>query len=187
MIELTNIKTTDTFGQLRGQINTMQNEIMADQMVVGKAMGVSVNLYTTFDNSTLVGAITASNVRGDLWLLCLPESNGVYVAGAFGTLYNDAPVTVTAAVYSIEIDVASVKLPNRDAVVSTFVTPEHMGFTQFTANTMFLGTGVNYEFYTSLNDTNITVRPIVNTALVAVQTASHLGIKPLIISPFPKE
>lgn len=35
MIELTNIKTTDTFGQLRGQINTMQNEIMADQMVVG--------------------------------------------------------------------------------------------------------------------------------------------------------
>lgn len=148
-------------------------------------MGVSVNLYSNFDNSTLVGAITASNMRGDLWLLCLPESNGVYVAGAFGTLYNNKPVTVTDEVNSVEIDVASVKLPNRDAVVSTFVTPEHMGFTQFMANTMFLGTCVNYALYISLNDTNIMVRPIESTALVAVQTASHLVIKPLIISPIP--
>lgn len=30
MIELANIKATDTVGQLRGQINAMQNEIMAD-------------------------------------------------------------------------------------------------------------------------------------------------------------
>lgn len=45
MIELTNIKTTDTFGQLRGQINTMQNEIMADQPFVGKVVNPSVNVY----------------------------------------------------------------------------------------------------------------------------------------------
>lgn len=183
MIELTNIKLTDTVKQLRGQINAMQNEIMSDQMVVGKAMGVSVNLYSNFDNSTLVGAITASNVRGDLWLLCMPESNGVYVAGAFGTLYNDKDVTVTDSVSSIEIDVASVKLPNRDAAVNTFVTPEHMGFTQFTANTMFLGTGVNYEFYVTLNDSHMLIRPQVNVALVATQTASHLGIKTVPIAP----
>lgn len=183
MIELTNIKATNTLGQLRGQINAMQNEIMADQMIVGKAMGVSVNLYSNYDNSTLVGAITASNLRGDLWLLCLPESNGVYVAGAFGTLYNDAPVTVTDNADSLEIDIASVKLPNRNAAVSTFVTPEHMGFTQLTANTMFLGTGVNYEFYIVQNGSNMLMRPIVNTALVAVQTASHLGIKPVPIAP----
>lgn len=183
MIELTQVKSTDKLGQLQGILNTAFTEIQTDQMVVGKAMGVSVNLYADFDNSTLVGAITASNVRGDLWLLCLPESNGVYVAGAFGTLYNAEPVTTTDVVTSIEIDVASVKLPNRAAVVSTFVTPEHMGFTQSTANTMFLGTGVNYEFYTVLNGSNNLTRPQVNTALVAVQTASHLGIKPLIIVP----
>ena len=35
MIKLTNIKPTDTIKQLRGQINTMQNEIMADQPFVG--------------------------------------------------------------------------------------------------------------------------------------------------------
>lgn len=183
MIELTNIKQTDTVGQLRKQINAMQNEIMSDQMVVGKAMGVSVNLYSNSAGSGLVGAITASNVRGDLWLLCLPESNGVYVAGAFGTLYNDGDVTVTDSVNSIEIDVASVKLPNRDTAVSTFVTPEHMGFTQSVTNTVFLGAGVNYEFYVVLNGSHMLIRPKVNHALVAVQTASHLGIKTLPIAP----
>lgn len=183
MIELTNIKTTDTLKQLRGQINTMQNEIMSDQMVVGKAMGVSVNLYSDFGNSTLVGAITASNVCGDLWLLCLPESNGVYVAGAFGTLYDEEPVTVTDMPSSFEIDVASVKLPNRDAAVSTFVTPEHMGFTQSTANTMFLGNSVNCEFYCVHDGNYGLIFPKVNVALVAVQTASHLGIKSVPIAP----
>lgn len=182
MIELTQVKNTDKLGQLQGILNTAFSEITADQMIVGKAMGVSVNLYSNYDNSTLVGAITASNVRGDLWLLCLPESNGVYVAGAFGTLYNDTPVTVTDEATSLEIDVASIKLPNRDAVVSTFVTPEHMGFTQVTANTMFLGTSVNYEFYIVQAGSNRVMRPEVNTALVAVQTASHLGIKPVPIA-----
>lgn len=183
MIELTQVKSTDKLGQLQGILNTAFTEIQTDQMVVGKAMGVSVNLYSEFDNSTLVGAITASNVGGDLWLLCLPESNGVYVAGAFGTLYNKDPVTVTDSVSSFEIDIASVKLPSRDAAVSTFVTPEHMGFTQLTANTMFLGTGVNYEFYTELNGSHYILRQQANTALVAVQTASHLGIKPIAIAP----
>lgn len=183
MIELANIKTTDTLGKLRGQINTMQNEIMADQMVVGKAMGVSINLYSNYDNNTLVGAVTASNVLGDLWLLCLPESNGVYVALAFGALYNDTPVTVTDDVVSFEIGVASVKLPNRAAVVSTFVTPEHMGFNQAVDNAMYLGTGVNYEFCTVQNGSHKIVQPLTDTALIAVQTTSHLGIRPISIAP----
>lgn len=183
MIELTQIKKTDTIKQLRGQLNTAFSEIMSDQMVIGKAMGVSVNLYSNIDNSTLVGAITASNVGGDIWLLCLPESNGVYVAGAFGFLYNKDVITVTKLPTSLEIDIASVKLPNRDAAVSTFVTPEHMGFTQSTTNTMFLGTGFNYEFYATLDDSHQLISQQTGLPLVAVQTPSHLGIKPFLTAP----
>lgn len=179
MIELTQIKLTDTVKMLRGQLNTAFSEIQNDQMVVGKAMGVSVNLYSHLDNSTLVGAITASNVLGDLWLLCLPENNGVYVAGAFGTVSNPDPVTVTGEANSFEIDIASVLLPNRGVAVNTFIPPEHMGFTQSTENTTFLGNGVNYEFWTLENSSPGVIKPQTGLALVAVQTASHLGIKPV--------
>lgn len=183
MIGLTQIKTTDTLSQLRGQLNTAFNEIQNDQMVVGKAMGVSVNLYSKLDNSTLVGTITASNVLGDLWLVCLPENDGVYVAGAFGTVSNTDPVTVTGEANSFEINVASVLLPNRGVAVSTFIPPERMGFNQSEENTTFLGNGVNYEFWVLENGSPRTIQRQTGLALVAVQTASHLGIKP--VETFP--
>ena len=91
MIKLTNIKPTDTIKQLRGQINTMQNEIMADQPFVGALVNPSINYYAyDGDNYTLVATNTAIEVTCGLTALCFPESNGVFVAGVWGMIKADA-------------------------------------------------------------------------------------------------
>lgn len=133
MIELTNIKTTDTVRQLRGQINTMQNEIMADQPFVGYVMNPSIGFFA---GNTLVNSITASGLVGQrLLALCFPESNGVFVASLFGGIR-----LVYKADFSfnrIVIDIPGIKLATRDAVIGTFVSPNHLGMS--TANELFIG------------------------------------------------
>lgn len=131
MIELTNIKTTDTFGQLRGQINTMQNEIMADQPFVGTLVNPSINYYMLDSgNVTLAGTNTASTVKSYLTALCFPESNGVFVAGVWGMIQITAePQFVGPAndYTHVVIDVPAIKLATLDTSLSTFVSCEHLG------------------------------------------------------------
>jgi hypothetical protein len=131
MIELTNIKTTDILGKLRGQINTMQNEIMADQPFVGALVNPSINYYMAEgDNATLTGTNTASTVKSYLTALCFPESNGVFVAGVWGMIQATAePQFVgTDHDYShVVIDVPAIKLATLDTSLSTFVSCEHLG------------------------------------------------------------
>lgn len=126
MIELANIKATDTVGQLRGQINTMQNEIMADQPFIGVAVNPSINF---FNNGTLVSAITASMIANErIYALCFPESNGIFVAKFYGTIKfipDDDAQTNT-----FTINVPSIKIPTRDSTIGTFVSPAHFGFLQ---------------------------------------------------------
>lgn len=125
MIELTQIKTTDALGQLRGQLNTAFTEIQTDQPFVGLAVNPSINFYNNDDS--LVGALTASSLtNARLYLLCYPESNGVFVANVWGRISFKSPLT-NANVHRIVIDVPAVKLPTRDATVSTFVSPDHLG------------------------------------------------------------
>lgn len=136
MIELTNIKTTDKIRQLRGQINDMQNEIMADQPFVGLCQNISINFYH-LDN--LVESVTASSLETEkLYALCFPESNGVFVANVWGSINVD-PSPLNPWTKAI-IDIPAVKLPTRDAVVATFVPPSHFGFNRFgDKNSMKLG------------------------------------------------
>lgn len=139
MIELTNIKTTDTLRQLRGQINTMQNEIMADQPFVGKVVNPSINFYDNYNG--LLGAVTASSISNQLvYALCLPESNGVFIANVWGRVLF-SPSTAMRDVYRISIDVPSIKMQTLDANVSTFVSPDHLGLAPegVGTNTMNLG------------------------------------------------
>ena len=125
MIELTNIKTTDQLKQLREQINTMQNEIMAHQPFVGVPVNPSVNYYS--ESGKLVGASTASSVNSHLFLMCFPESNGVFVADAFGRVKaNDTPNVTDTPAWAV-INIPAVKLPTRNASVSTFVPCDHFG------------------------------------------------------------
>lgn len=124
MIELTNIKATDTVGELRKQINTMQNEIMADQPMIGVAVNPSINF---FNNGKLVSAITASKIANErIYALCFPESNGIFVAKFYGTIKFVPDEDAQANAFTI--DVPSIKIPTRDSTISTFVPPAHFGF-----------------------------------------------------------
>ena len=131
MIELTNIKTTDKFKLLRRQINTMQNEIMADQPFVGTLVNPSIKYYS-FDgnNYTLVATNTASAVKSELTALCFPESNGVFVAGVWGRILITAEpqyVGPNTAYSLVAISVPSIKLATVSTNISTFVSCNHLG------------------------------------------------------------
>lgn len=131
MIELTNIKTTDTVRQLRGQINTMQNEIMDNQPFVGRLVNPSINYYSTDgDNYTLVATNTAMAVQSSLTALCFPESNGVFVAGVWGMIKAMAEpqyVGPDRDYMVVSISVPAIKLATMTDNISTFVSCEHLG------------------------------------------------------------
>lgn len=131
MIDLTNIKKTDTIKQLRGQINTMQNEIMANQPFVGALVNPSINYYS-FDGDayTLVATNTAINVESRLTALCFPESNGVFVAGVWGNIkvMKEPDYVGSNRDYRIvEIRVPAIKLATLSTNISTFVSCNHLG------------------------------------------------------------
>ena len=131
MIKLTNIKPTDTIKQLRGQINTMQNEIMADQPFVGALVNPSLNYYAyDGDNYTLVATNTAIEVTCGLTALCFPESNGVFVAGVWGMIKADAEphyVGPDRTYMLVAISVPAIKLATMSTNASKFVSCKHLG------------------------------------------------------------
>lgn len=119
MIELTNIKTTDTIGQLRGQINTMQNKIMAHQPFVGVPVNPSVKYYkastptvsdsgTTWANATLIATNEASTVESRLVCLCLPSSKGVFIANVWGVVEPTSEPTMTGSTTSYDFAVVNI-------------------------------------------------------------------------------
>lgn len=141
MIELANIKTTAQMWQLRGLINTMQNEIMADQPMVGTAVNPSINYYaaskpsvsgsgTMWEDAALIGTSTASQVSSNLVFLCFPENNGVFIANVWGAISLTAEPTFTGSstVFRFAVvDIPAIKIATRDSTIATFVTCEHIG------------------------------------------------------------
>lgn len=131
MIKLTNIKTTDKIKQLRGQINTMQNEIMADQPFVGTLVNPSINYYS-FDgnNYTLVATNTSTTVESSLTALCFPESNGVFVGGVWGMIKTTTDPQYVGSdrdYMFVVISVPAIKLATMSTNISTFVSCDHLG------------------------------------------------------------
>lgn len=141
MIELANIKATNTVRQLRGLINTMQNKIMSDQPFIGTPVNPSINYYkasTDGNPATLVATNTASTVTNGLTMLCFPENNGVFVAGVWGSLaataYPAHAPGQTGRIFNYAVvDIPAVKLATRETSVSTFVTCEHLGLPSISA------------------------------------------------------
>ena len=131
MIRLTSIKTTDAIKQLRGQINAMQNEIVADQPFVGTLVNPSINYYDIHEGSaTLVATNAASAVKSSLTALCFPESNGMFVACVWGMVQiTEDPQDVGSGGNPtvIAISVPAIKLATMPVNVSTFVSCEHLG------------------------------------------------------------
>lgn len=131
MIKLTNIKPTDRIKQLRGQINTMQNEIMADQPFVGALVNPSINYYSyDGDAATLVATNSAIEVESSLTALCFPESNGVFVASVWGMIKAFAEphyVGSDRGYMLVSISVPAIKLATMSTNISTFVSCRHLG------------------------------------------------------------
>lgn len=124
MIKLTNIKATDPMWTLRGQINTMQNEIMTDQPFIGRAFNATAKIY---GGGTLIDTITADamNALNFIYALCFPENNGVFVSKVWGLV--NLPMTNTGHKYGrITIDIPAIKLATRDSTIGTFVPPDHL-------------------------------------------------------------
>lgn len=152
MIELSQIKTTDTIGQLRGQLNTAFNEIQTDQPFIGRVVNPSINFYAR--SGTLVEAVTASFLSNQrIYALCFPESNGIFVAKVYGFLR----FVIDSAVEfdHFTIDVPSIKLPTRDSPISTFVPPQHLGLDAQGSDIMLTGLAALNRNYGSMLDCTI--------------------------------
>lgn len=146
MIELTNIKTTDKFRLLRGQINTMQNEIMADQPFVGLCNNIEIKAYNGNYIESTIPASSLDNHK--LYALCLPKGDEVLVAKVFGRIQFKFPRTITFT--RIQIDIPSIKLPTRATKISNFIAPGDVGLSKdFSPNVMHTGAG----WYAEDNDT----------------------------------
>lgn len=128
MIELPQIQNTSKLKELRGQINTMVNEINSDQMVVGQVLHPTAQLYSS---SGIVGSVSDSWIMNQLFAVCMPTSNGVYVAQMFGCLLAYGDSVTNNAVNGVKISIPAVKLPNRTEEVSSFVKPSSLGFSPF--------------------------------------------------------
>lgn len=122
MIELEQIKTTDTIGQLRGQLNTAFNEIQSDQPFIGRVVTPSIELY---NDGTLTKAITASELTTQpITALGFLESNGCFVWGVHGVI---GLMGVRAKFNKIVIYAPMVKFATRTSGIATFVSPNHLG------------------------------------------------------------
>lgn len=131
MIKLTNIKTTDRVKQLRGQINAMQNDIMANQPFVGSLVKPSINYYSLDgDNYTLAATNPAIEVQSSLTALCFPESNGVFVACVWGMINVMAEPHYVGSdrdYMLVSISVPAIKLATMPNNISTFISCNHLG------------------------------------------------------------
>lgn len=169
MIELSQIPNTSKLKELRGQINTMVDEINGNQMVIGQVFNPTAKIMN--GGNDIIDTITPSQwLINQLFAVCMPESNGVYVAQLFGTL-----VSYTAAtepIYQVSISIPAVKLPSREAEVSTFVTPEHLGFKgRYTG--LITNTGLQFGVFGTGTASGITA--VTDTALDNSSTAMLLN------------
>lgn len=173
MIELSQIPISSKLKELRGQINTMVNEINTDQMVIGQVLAPSAKIYNA--NNAIVDTVSASQwLTNQLFAVCMPESNGLYVAQLFGTLL--AYTAATEPVASVTITIPVVKLPSRKAEVGTFVTPEHLGFKgEYTGMTR--NTGLQFGIFGTGTAGNISA--ITDTTLDSRSTATLLNMQQL--------
>lgn len=125
MIELSQIPASSELKELRGQINAMADEINTGQMVLGRILNPSLEYRDTNDEP--VGSVKASDLHSELFALCMPEPDGLFIAYIFGGLYTLATPELTGLPDTCEVAIPAIKIPNRDSAVSTFVTMQHAG------------------------------------------------------------
>lgn len=181
MIEISQIPATSKLKELRGQINAMVNNINYGQTFIGQVLNPKAHI---FHNGEEVGSV-ASWFRNQLFAICLPAANGVYVAQVFGCLLSVPNVSVdTNDITSVVIDIPAVRTPDKRDVVNTFVIPQSVGFEtsdETSEPNVTTNTGLQLGLHTEDSDGTIAV--ITDTALNSSSTAILLNYQNLIVDP----
>lgn len=179
MIELSQIQNTSKLKELRGQINTMVDEINGNQMVVGQVLRPKANILR---NTTTVGTVDMWYTNR-LFAICMPGPDGVYVAQVFGVLLSYAQVS-SNDITGIKIDIPAVKLPNRTTEEKLFVNSLSQGFIPDDDFYDVYNTGLQFGLYTMgsndsialVTDTALDNKPttiVLNSQRLQVDSADH--------------
>lgn len=158
MIELSQIQNTSKLKELRGQINTMVDEINGNQMVVGQVLRPKATIYR---NTTAVDTVDMWYTNR-LFAICMPGPDGVYVAQVFGRLLSYARVS-SNDITDIKIDIPAVKLPNRTSEETLFLNPSSQGFIQDDDFYDVWNTGLQFGLYIIGSNSSIAI--VTDTAL----------------------
>lgn len=174
MIELTNIKATDTVGQLRRQINTMQNEIMADQPMIGACSKPSVELY---NNATLVSSIPANKIANYLNAVILPsrKNNGCFVLGFTGSIQFSTQANVAAIVDKIAIHINKIKAANERDSYTRFLTPDYLELNNMVMESSYV-TYINCQYMHKTASGQVTVPKYVSSIEIDANSPGTLNI-----------
>lgn len=175
MVEIPQIPATSKLKELRGQINAMVNDINYGQMFIGQVVEPAAHI---FHNGEEVGSV-ASWFRNQLFAVCLPTANGVYVAQVFGYLLAVPNVPVgTNDITSVAIDIPSVRKPDTRDIVNTFESSQSVGF-ETSDPDITINTGLQLGLHTE--DSNGTIAVITDTALNSSSTAILLNYQELVV------
>lgn len=158
MIELSQIPNTSKLKELRGQINTMANEINGNQMVIGQVLRPKATIYS---NTTTVDTVEMWYTNR-LFAICMPGPDGVYVAQVFGKLLSYSRVS-SNDITDITIDIPAVKLPNRTTEETLFVNPSSQGFSPDDDFYDVWNTGLQFGLY--IIGSNSSIALVTDTAL----------------------
>lgn len=180
MINLSQIPNTSKLKELRGQINTMVDEINGNQMVIGQVLNPKAKL--SYRGASIGTPNITHWYTNQLFAVCMLGPNGVYVAQVFGCLLS-SPSGITVDnkdIYSVDIDIPAVKLPNRTAEVSSFVTAASQGFTADDTHTI-VNTGL--QFGAIAQDSTGSTVVVTDTALNSSPSAIVLNRQELTVFP----
>lgn len=177
MVEIPQIPATSKLKELRGQINAMVNNINYGQMFIGQVLNPAARI---FHNGEEVGSV-ASWFLNQLFAICLPAANGVYVAQVFGYLLSVPNVSVgTNDITSVVIDIPEVRTPDKRDIINSFVSSQSVGFETSEPN-ITINTGLQLGLHTE--DSNGTIAVITDTALNSSSTAILLNYQNLVVDP----
>lgn len=175
MVEISQIPATSKLKELRGQINAMVNNINYGQMFIGQVLNPAAHI---FHNGEEVGSVT-SWFRNQLFAICLPAANGVYVAQVFGCLLSTPHVPVgTNDITSVVIDIPEVRKPDSRDIINSFVSSKEVEFETSDPN-VTTNTGLQLGLHTE--DSNGTIAVITDTALNRSSTAILLNYQDLVV------
>lgn len=175
MIELSQIQNTSKLKELRGQINTMVDEINGNQMIIGQVLRPTASI--NFKGSNTQPVTVTEWFMDSVFAACMPNQYGVYVANVFGGMATKITADINADdIDDVSIKIPAVKLPNRTEEVSMFVDSVEIGFDLPTT----INTGLQLTIFAKGSTSSISVTtgplPIHSSTNILLNRQSLVGM-----------